>query len=729
MNKEKTLKISGMHCASCAVNIKKGLEKHPGIKSAQVNYATQKAQVEYDDKTNLDEIKKVIKDTGYGVIENQTKNSTVDHHHDHHGDKDVNKLKYKVILAIIFTLPIVIRMFWPWEIPGSIINIPLTSWVLHDLTFIIVFVLGWQFHVTTIKQLKKGQFSMDSLISIGTLTAYFYSTWAMFIGRDLYFESAASITALILLGRYLEAKTRGKASKAMQKLLELGAKKARLITADNEEVETDINNIKVGNIILVKPGEKISLDGEIIFGQSNVDESMLSGESLPVFKKEGSEVYGATLNKDGVLKIKVTQIGENTVLAEIIKTVEKAQAFNPPIQKLVDRISAIFVPVIIAISILTFLGWIFISGNLAVSIISAVAVLIIACPCALGIATPIAVMVGTSVGARQGILIKDGASFEKAKNIDTIIFDKTGTLTKGEPAVQEIIMNNKSNFTKEKILKIAASLAINSEHPLSKSIVKKANEPSVELVKLINFKEISGQGVAGTCQEHNTHLLLGNKKLFKKYKLEISWLEKMEEKYKNSGGTLIFVSHGKNIAGGFLIADEIKESAKKTIAEIKTMGLEPIMISGDNKNTAQVVADRLEINNFLAEVLPSEKQKEVLKLQQAGKKVVFVGDGINDAPSLVQADLGIAMGAGTDIAKEAGDIILMGNDPIKAVAAIKLSRKTFKTIKQNLFWAFFYNIAAIPLAISGLVSPMIAAAAMSFSSITVIFNSLRIYQK
>ncbi|MFH1822242.1 MAG: copper-translocating P-type ATPase, partial [Patescibacteria group bacterium] len=649
--------------------------------------------------------------------------------HDHHSDQSANKLKYKVILAITFALPIVIRMFWPWEIPGAFFNIPLTRWILHDLTFIIVFILGWQFHVTTIKQLRRNQFSMDSLISIGTLAAYFYSTWAMFNGRDLYFESAASITALILLGKYLEAKTRGKASKAMQKLLELGVKKARLITENNEEVDTDIDKIKVGNIILVKPGEKIPLDGEIISGQSNVDESMLSGESLPIFKKQSDRVYGATINKDGILKLKVTQIGENTVLAQIIKTVEKAQAFNPPIQKLVDRISAIFVPVIIAIAILTFLGWIFINGNLAASIISAVAVLIIACPCALGIATPIAVMVGTSVGARQGILIKDGASFEKAKNIDTIIFDKTGTLTKGEPEVQEIIINNESNFTKEKILKIAASLAINSEHPLSKSIAKKANEQSVELAKLINFKEIPGQGVAGTCQEHNTRLLLGNKKLFDKYNIKTNWLKNIEEKYKDSGGTLIFISHGENIVGVFLIADEIKENAKKTIAEIKTMGLEPIMISGDNKNTSRVVAKKLGLNNFLAEVLPNEKQKEVLKLQQAGKKVVFVGDGINDAPSLVQADLGIAMGAGTDIAKEAGDIILMGNDPIKAVAAIKLSRKTFKTIKQNLFWAFFYNIAAIPLAISGIVNPMIAAAAMSISSITVITNSLKIYKK
>jgi len=715
------IKIEGMSCASCAANITKGLNKNEGVKTAEVNFATEKAVVEFDEsKTSLKEIKKIITDLGYEIGENEKTDAEM---------KTIEKnQKIKVIAATILSIPLILRMIWLWEIPGSFWGISMTDWVQHDIAFIVVFVFGWQFHSSAIKQLRKGQSNMDTLISLGTLTAYFYSLWAMIFGGHLYYESAAAITALILLGKYLELKTKGRASQAMKKLMELGVKKARVIEANGEEIEKEVANIKIGEIVLVKPSEKIPLDGEVIEGESNIDESMLTGESLPVSKTSGDKVFGATINRDGLIKIKVTQIGENTVLAQIIKTVEEAQSFKAPMQKLADKISAIFVPTAIGISILTFIGWYVATGSISISIINAVAVLVIACPCALGIATPIAVMVGSSVGAKKGILIKNGDSFEKAKNIDIIVFDKTGTLTKGEPIVQEIIINPENDFKKNHILKIGASLAKNSEHPLSRAIVDKSVKEDIELAEMAEFKEIPGRGVTAKCAQHKTKLFLGNKKLFKENSLDITWIDQILEKNKNSGGTINFVSHGENIIGAFLIADEIKETAKKTINKIREMGLKSMMISGDNENTARVVAKEIGVDNYLAEVLPHEKQNEIKNLQSKGLKVVFVGDGINDAPSLVQSDLGIAMGSGTDIAKESGNIIIMKNEPIKVIEAIDLSQKTFRIIKQNLFWAFFYNILAIPLAIAGIVTPMLAAIAMSFSSITVISNTLRIYK-
>lgn len=730
--KKISLKILDMHCASCAISITKYLQKQKGIMSADVNFASKKAMVEFDESiVNEEMIKKYINETGYKVASDFHEDMEhVDHEdmedHASHISGDERKLKRIVILSIIFTLPIFVRMVWAWGLPGEYLGVSSVTWVQLVLATIIVFVFGWQFHVSAYKQLKKFSTNMYSLISLGTMAAYFYSIWAMFWGEHIYFESAATITTLILLGKYLELKTQNRASKAMEKLMELGVKQARLVESDGAQRNININEVSIGDILLVKPGEKVPLDGAIIEGQSNIDESMLTGESLPVFKKENSKVFGATINKDSVIKIKVTQVGEGTMLAQIIKTVEEAQRFKPPIQRLADKIASIFVPVVISVSVLTFIGWYLGTGDISIALINAVAVLIISCPCALGIATPIAVMVGTSAGTQKGILIKDGESFEKAKTIDVVIFDKTGTLTKGEPVVEEIIEND---FEKEKIIKIAASLSSNSEHPLSKAVIKKAKEEKIKLVAVESFKEISGQGLIGNCKEHKTRILLGNKKLMKENKIETDWSEKLMEDRKNFGGTTLFVAHGNKVIGAILIADKIKEDSKKTIQEIKDMGLETIMISGDNENTAKAVSKKLGIDNYLAEVLPGKKQEEVKKLQKQGKKVIFVGDGINDAPALIQADLGIAMGGGTDIAKEAGNIIIMKNDISKVIDAIKLSRKTFKVIKQNLFWAFFYNVVAIPLAIAGFVNPMIGALAMTFSDVTVIGNSLRIYKK
>ncbi|MBT4277865.1 copper-translocating P-type ATPase [Candidatus Falkowbacteria bacterium] len=728
MSKKETIKITGMHCASCAVNISHDLQKQEGVKMADVNYATEKAVVEYDeDRVSREKLKETIVKAGYGIQEEgHHHEDSGGHEYDHNGN--VKKERLRVILSVILSLPIVIRMFFMWEIPGEFWGVSLTNWIQHDLTFIIVFFLGWKFHKVAFEQLKRFRANMDTLISMGTLTAYFYSLYAMFVGQEVYFESAASITTLILLGKYLELKSKGRASQAMKKLMELGVKKAKLITSDGKEIEIEINDIKVGDILLVRPSEKIPLDGVVIEGESNISESMLTGESLPVSKKVGDKVFGATINENGVIKIKITEVGEGTVLAQIIKTVEEAQYYKAPIQKLADRISAIFVPIVIVIAIASFLGWFFISKDFPLALINGVAVLIIACPCALGIATPIAVMVGTSIGARKGILIKNGESFEKAKNIDVVVLDKTGTLTKGEPKVQEVLVNENYDFEEKHILKIGGSLANLSEHPLSKAVNDFIKDKDIQFAEIEGFEEISGQGIAGACKIHKVKLLLGNIKLLKNNNLDISWAKKILEKYSNSGGTINFLVHGDKIIGGFLIADEIKEGAKEAIEQIKELNLEPIMISGDNKIAASAVAKEINIKNYLAEVLPHEKQNEIKKLQEQGKRVVFVGDGINDAPSLVQADLGIAMGAGTDIAKESGNIILMKGDPRKIVEAIKLSKKTFKIIKQNLFWAFFYNVVAIPLAIAGLISPMMAAIAMSLSSITVITNSLRIYR-
>ena len=700
--KKTTIKISGMTCASCALSNEKALEKTKGIIKANVNFASKKAFVEYDmDLIKEKQIKKVIIDNGYDI----------ERVHEHEHDTENIRKNWRMFLgSAILSFPLLLQMF---------IKIESTELINFLLATIVVLYFGWRFHKMAFKQAKKFKASMDTLVSMGTLVAYFYSVWAILSGKEMYFETAAIIITLILLGKYFEAKSTGQAGEAMKKLMELGVKKARVLI-NNNEIEKEISEIRIGDILVVRPSEKIPLDGEIIEGESSVDESMLTGESMPVEKKIGSKVFGATINENGILKIKVIQTGEGTVLAQIIKTVEEAQGSKAPIQKLADKISGVFVPIIIVIAITTFVGW-YLSNNIfSQALINAVAVLVIACPCALGLATPTAIMVGTGLGAKRGILFKSGESFERTKEITMAVFDKTGTLTKGMPEVQKIISNPEYDFTEAKILKIAASLAKNSEHPLSKAIKKYAKEKNAALADLENFREIKGMGIIATCKEHKTQIMLGNKKLLEENNIAVSWADKIPG---------LFVVHAKNVIAAIIIADEIRDESKKIIEKIKNMGLKTAMITGDNRKTAEAVAKELGIENVFAEVLPSEKSEEIKRLQEKGEKIVFVGDGINDAPSLVQADLGIAMGSATDIAKEAGQIILMQNNLEKVVEAIKISKTTFNTIKQNLFWAFFYNIIAVPLAVFGLLSPAIAAAAMAFSSVSVVANSLRIKKK
>lgn len=771
-NKKLTLNIVGMTCASCAASNERALQKTQGILSASVNIATKKAMVEYDgDIISEEDVKKVIEDNGYDIEEgsnNKTQisnqipaspagrqdskskilnSNTQDHaggHVHESGSGEIKKAWKEFLGAAILSLPLVAGMFFEYEFGIEFFELDLKMFLDAALATIVVFFFGWRFHKMAFRQAKKMQSNMDTLVSLGTLSAYFYSVWALFNEKEGYFEAAAVIITLILLGKFFEARSLGSAGEAMRKLMELGVKKAR-VWINDEEREINIEEIKVGDVLGVRPSEKIPLDGIIIAGESTVDESMLTGESLPVEKKTGDKVFGATINEDGVLKIKVTQIGEGTVLAQIIKTVEEAQGSKAPIQKLADKIAAIFVPAVLGIAGVTFLGWYFATNDFTVALINAVSVLVIACPCALGLATPTAIMVGTGKGAKRGILFKSGESFERTKEITMAVFDKTGTLTKGMPRVIKIIANNVigrdeandsrdeavprlyGDINENKILHIAASLAKNSEHPLSKAVAEYAREKNIEAEKIENFKEIRGMGIIG--EIGGAEVLLGNKKLLGENDLDAQWAEKIIHADNLGSGTRLFVAHNRKIIGALIVADEIRAETKKVIENLKKAKLKVAMITGDNQKTAESVAKEVGIDRVLAEVLPAEKAAAIKKLQAEGEKVVFVGDGINDAPSLVQADLGIAMGSATDIAKEAGQIILMQNNLEKVPEAIRISKQTFSAIKQNLFWAFAYNTLAIPLAAFGFLSPVIAAAAMSLSSVSVVANSLRIYRK
>jgi len=739
-----------MTCASCAVSNEKELLKMKGILDASVNFATKKAYVEYDaDVLNEEDVKQVIVDNGYQIEEAQSSKLKVQnfgnkgiaihslHQHEmhieddghEHAGEDIKKNWNTFLWSAIFSIPLLVEMIVKLRSGTLLFGLDLIVWLHLALATVIVFYFGWRFHRMALLQAKKFRANMDTLISLGTLAAYFYSLWAVFAGRAGYFETAAIITTLILLGKYFEAKSTGQAGEAMRKLLELGVKKARVIREGVREEEINIYEVKVGDVLLVKPGEKIPLDGIVLEGESNVDESMLTGESLPVEKKKFSSVFGATVNQDGVLKMKVMQVGDETVLAQIIKTVEEAQGSKAPIQKLVDRISGIFVPIVIVLAILTFAGWYFTSGDFTLATINAVAVLVIACPCALGLATPAAIMVGTGRGAKSGILFKSGESFERAKDISMVVFDKTGTLTLGKPKVISNIKYQISKISEEKLFKIAGSLARHSEHPLSKAITNYVQKNNIALVEVENIKEERGKGISAKCIEHQTQMLLGNIKILKDNKIDTTWAQEILDSDKYESGTKLFVAHGDRVIGVIVVADELRNETKEVVEKLKKMGLKIAMITGDNKKTAEYIARELEIKDVLAEVLPQDKAAEVKKLQEKGEKVVFVGDGINDAPSLVQADLGIAMGSAQDIAKEAGQIILVQNNLKKVLEAISVSRLTFKTIRQNLFWAFGYNAVAIPLAIAGFLNPIIAAAAMASSSVSVVVNSLRIYRK
>lgn len=719
--KTATFNIIGMHCASCVLRNEKSLKKIKGVAAASVNFGTHSATVEFDESiVNEKSLYEAVIKNGYKVLTEELMGQ-----HKEMIKKELTQTKRLAYSAILLSLPAVILTMFSVELPFAAFGYNASIWIQAILSAIVIIVLGWEFHTGMIRQARTKSANMDTLVSLGILAALFYSVWAMMYGHDLYFETGAVITALILLGRYFEAKSRGQASEAVEKLLQLGAKTARLIDG-NTEREIPVEKVQVGNTLLVKPGEKVPVDGKIIKGDSNVDESMLTGESMPVGKHAHDDVFGATINLNGILYVQATKIGKDTVLAQIVRMVAEAQVKKAPIQKLADEISGIFVPIVLGIAALTAIGWYLATGDFAQSLIPAVAVLVIACPCSLGLATPTAIMVGTGLGAKKGILIKNGEALEKGKHIDVVVFDKTGTLTEGKPKVTNIVPCD-SRFTADELLALAASIEKFSEHPLAQAVVNAAKEKNLALKEIHEFENLAGRGVKG--QLGNTTVLLGNIRLMQERGISTGTCQKQIETLEEEAKTAVGFAYDTTIVGIIAIADTLKADAKEAIQKLRSQNIETVMITGDNKKTAEAIARQVGIEKIFAEVLPSEKAEKVKILQREGQKVAFVGDGINDAPALVQADLGIAIGTGTDIAIESGNIVLVKGNPTKVVEALGLARLTFRTIKQNMFWAFFYNIAALPLAAFGLLNPMIAAGAMAFSSVSVVSNSLRLKTK
>ena len=737
--REVTVPISGMTCASCARAIEKSISKLNGIKEVSVNLASEKARVVYDSsQVRLSEIKNAIIKAGYTPLE--IEKTSYEDSHQERKQKEINSIFRRFIIASIFAVPLLLIAM------AHVVGLPLPEIISpekHPLNFALVqailvipiVIAGYKFYTVGFSRLLKLQPNMDSLIATGTSAAILYSIFAIYqiaMGnyqyvKEMYFETAGVIITLVLLGKYLEAFSKGKASEAIKKLMGLAPKTAVVIQGDNEVV-IPIEEVETGDIILVKPGEKIPVDGEVIEGRSFVDESMITGESIPVEKTPGSKVIGATINKNGMLKVKATNVGKDTVIAQIIKLVEDAQSSKAPIARLADVISGYFVPVVILIAVISALVWYFTGSSFIFALRIFITVLVIACPCALGLATPTAIMVSTGKGAEHGILIKSGGALETLHKITMVVFDKTGTITEGKPRVTDIIPAN--GWKRERLLQIAASAERLSEHPLGEAIVFAAKENNLQLFEASQFEAISGYGIEAVI--NGQKVLVGNKKLMKDKGIEIDSLLDIE-KLSQQAKTPIFVAQNGEFAGIIAVSDVIKPNAKRAIELLYSMGIEVAMITGDNEKTAKAIAKQVGIDNILADVLPQDKANEIKKLQRKGKKVAMVGDGINDAPALAQADVGISIASGTDVAAEAADVVLMKDDILDVVNAILLSKKTIQNIKQNLFWAFFYNILGIPIAAGflhvfggPLLNPMIAAFAMALSSVSVVSNALRL---
>lgn len=719
-----TFPIAGMHCASCVVLNEDSLKSVPGVVEASVNLALRQATVIYNENlASENDLYQAVERAGYKVPKfNVDSYSQLDYLL-----AEVAPVRQKAMSALILSAPVAILAMSEITFGPQFGGWPLSVWLEALLATTVILFLGWRFHLGLYKEMSRLAPGMDSLVSLGTLAALGYSYWSLIDGSaHLYFETGAIITALILLGKYFEIRSTSQASTAIAKLMQLGAKSARLLQG-GQEVEVPIEQLSIGQVAVVRPGEKIPSDGEIIFGQAAIDESMLTGESVPVDKGVGAKVFGATLNTNGLIHVRINKVGEGTVLAQITKLVSEAQTKKAPIQKLADKIAGVFVPLVLVIAAITALGWYYFSGSLAEAIIPAVAVLVIACPCALGLATPTAIMVGTGVGAKRGILVKNGEALEGAQKVDVVIFDKTGTLTRGQPEVTDIKIIQGFNSTD--ILQLIASVEYASEHPLAQAVVRHAlSNNQIKLYPVADFRSEAGGGVQGRVKTESgdKQVLVGTLNYLQTKGIKIALLNSLVAECRERGETTFAVAIDGRAAGVVAVADALRPEAKMAVEALTAMNLAVIMLTGDHQRTAEVVAEKLGIKEVISEVLPQDKIMVVKKLQAKGKCVAFVGDGINDAPALVQADLGIAMGGGTDIAMEAGNIVLMQSNPLKAVEAIKLSRQTFRTIKQNLFWAFIYNVVAIPLAAFGWLSPMIAAAAMAASSVSVVGNSLRL---
>lgn len=734
-NAKQEYMVNGMSCTSCALSVEKALKSVPGVLSSTVNFADKKATLLLENK-NVDftVLQKKVKDAGYELVKlKDKKEKELDH---------VTRERNRLIIAWAITIPLSIKMLF--EMLGGFFLISKGFAFYTDLilAFPVIFIIGFPVIRSTFFAIKGFSFNMDSLIGIGTIAAYSTGILRLF---GIQIENFAVVGAMIMsinfIGNYLKEMATGKASQAIKQLLELGAKSAHLIDADENITDIPVESLKLGDVVLIKPGEKIPVDGEIVEGETAIDESLATGESIPVDKKTGDKVIGATINRQGAVKVRIEKIGKDTFLSQIIKMVEEAQGTKIPIQAFADKVTSFFVPVVLIITILTFLFWFFFPqagagilnffsgiipwinpgrGLVSMALFAAIATLVIACPCALGLATPTALMVGMGKGATNGILIRNGEAIQTAKKLDVVVFDKTGTITKGNPT----LVDYKSSDKDTQFLQLVGSVEALSEHPLAKAIVDKIREKEIDLLKPEKFKAKTGKGISAMVD--NKEIVIGSKKYFDELNLDYSHYSNEIENYQSKGYTVILVAEEKYVSGVLGIADEIKDDSIHALKELHKLGIKTAMLTGDNNKSAKAIAEKVNIDKVYAELLPRDKIKIVAELQDEGKTVAMVGDGINDAPALKQANVGIAIGTGTDIAIESADITLVSGSLTGVVKAIKLSRATFKKIIQNLFWAFFYNVVAIPLAVLGLLHPVIAEIAMALSSINVVGNSLRL---
>ena len=714
------LDVFGMTCAACSNRIEKILNKQDGVKLATVNLSTETAVVEYNPAlVDTDALIGKVKNLGYDAkpkAEAEEKQS--------HKEKELKSMKTKLIISAVLTAPLLITMFvhlFNMTIPAIFMN----PWFQFAIATPVQFIIGWQFYTGAYRSLRSGGANMDVLVALGTSAAYFYSLYEGIrtIGNPayephLYFETSAVIITLILFGKYLEARAKSQTTNALSSLLNLQAKEARVLR-DGVETMIPVEEVTVGDRLVVKPGEKIPVDGTVVKGRTSVDESMITGESIPIEKGIDAEVIGATINKNGTIEMEATKVGKDTALASIVKVVEDAQGSKAPIQRLADVISGYFVPIVVVIAILTFSIWmLFVQpGQVEPALIASIAVLVIACPCALGLATPTSIMVGTGKAAESGILFKGGEHLERTHELNAIVLDKTGTITKGKPEV--------TNFTGDtETLQLLASAEKGSEHPLAEAIVAYATENDIEFLNVDDFTAIPGHGIKTVISKQE--ILVGNRKLMQDNQVEIKNADQEMVQLENEGKTAMLIAVNGVYRGIVAVADTVKETAKDAIKELKNQGLEVIMLTGDNERTAEAIAKQVGISKVIAQVLPEEKAEKIEELQAEDKKVAMVGDGINDAPALAVADIGIAIGTGTEVAIEAADVTILGGELLLIPKAIKISHKTIKNIRQNLFWAFGYNTAGIPIAAIGLLAPWIAGAAMALSSVSVVTNSLRL---
>ncbi|UDW01877.1 heavy metal translocating P-type ATPase [Bacillus cereus] len=721
--------VSGMTCAACANRVEKRLNKLDGVNKATVNFALESATVDFNpDEVNVNEMKSTITKLGYKLeVKPDDQDASTDHRL-----QEIERQKKKFIISFILSFPLLWAMVSHFSFT-SFIYLPdmlMNPWVQLALATPVQFIIGGQFYVGAYKALRNKSANMDVLVTLGTSAAYFYSVYLSIqsIGSskhmtDLYFETSAVLITLIILGKLFEAKAKGRSSEAIKKLMGLQAKTATVVR-DGTEIKILIEEVVAGDIVYVKPGEKIPVDGEIVEGKSAIDESMLTGESIPVDKSIGDVVIGSTINKNGFLKVKATKVGRDTALAQIIKVVEEAQGSKAPIQRVADQISGIFVPVVVVIAIITFAVWmIFVTpGDFGGALEKMIAVLVIACPCALGLATPTSIMAGSGRSAEYGILFKGGEHLEATHRLDTVILDKTGTVTNGKPVLTDVIVAD--GFNENELLRLVGAAERNSEHPLAEAIVEGIKEKKIDIPSSETFEAIPGFGIESVVE--GKHLLIGTRRLMKKFNIDIEEVSKSMEALEREGKTAMLIAIDKEYAGIVAVADTVKDTSKAAIARLKKMGLDVVMITGDNTQTAQAIAKQVGIDHVIAEVLPEGKAEEVKKLQTNGKKVAMVGDGINDAPALATANIGMAIGTGTDVAMEAADITLIRGDLNSIADAIFMSKMTIRNIKQNLFWALAYNALGIPIAALGFLAPWVAGAAMAFSSVSVVLNALRL---